>query len=107
MKKVVFLALAVIAVLAACHYIFGLFWFAKAPKRLALLSSESEPADQGAISINGHPPPPPKIRGYIENGERVFIAFDMYGKDYWTCFAVTKKARHGWVLCTDLERRGS
>ena len=104
MKKGLAVGLGVIALGIILHLAFGLFWFANAQKPLVLLSSESEPMDQTAILINGKPPPPPRVRGHLQTGERVFVAFDMYGKDYWTCLVFKKSGQHGWVLCTDLDR---
>lgn len=102
MKITLFLAVVLIVVGLGgniAYMKFGSKWHATAKSETALFVTEHDAAFAGSQSIQTSAP-----ISRLQQGERVAVLWDTYGKDYWACWVRTASGQRGWLLCTNLQR---
>ena len=88
--------------LGVYRFRWGSSWSGRANEKLAIVSAKEEARMKGLMSLNGKPPPQPRIRGWIEKGDDVSVLWETAGKDYLACYVRSSSGIRGWILCTDL-----
>ena len=71
-------------------------------KTVSVFSNEADAANEGSLNRGQVKP-----IATLQEGERVLVLNDTYGKDYWACKIRLQNNTTGWALCTDLNFQGS